>query len=152
MTAEQLSWYPSKVDWWLIPLLAAPPVSAIVVCVVSALAGETSALLVGLATAVFVGILYLGVVFPVRYGLDDHYLVVRFGLCRQRFPLAEITEVHRTSNPLSAPALSLDRLHVQFGPGRFEAAMISPAERNLFLDELAQKAGMKRDGDRLVRG
>ena len=86
-----------------------------------------------------------------RYGLDDTHLLVRFGLCRQRIVLADISEVHPTSNPLSSPALSLDRLHVQYGEGFFKAVMISPADRNRFLDDLAQKAGLKREGDRLIR-
>jgi hypothetical protein len=69
---------------------------------------------------------------------------VRFGICRQRIPLADISEVHPTHNLLSAPALSLDRLHVQHGHGLFKAVMISPADRNLFLDDLAQKAGLEK--------
>jgi hypothetical protein len=95
--------------------------------------------------------IYFGLVFPMRYGLDDTHLVVRFGVCRQRIPLAAITEVKPTHNPLSSPALSLDRLHVRFGQGVFKAVMISPTDRNRFLDELAQKTGLQREGDRLVR-
>jgi hypothetical protein len=81
----------------------------------------------------------------------EHHLLVRFGICRQRIPLADIAEVHPTHNPLSSPALSLDRLRVQYGQGFFKAVMISPADRNGFLDDLAHKAGLKREGDRLVR-
>ena len=151
MSAERLRWYPSKMDWWLVPVLCVPPVAAVAVCVGFALAGSTPGLLVGVAMALLVFGIYLGLVFPMRYGLGDTHLVVRFGLCRHRIPLAEITEVNPTSNPLSAPALSLDRLRVQFGQGIFKSVIISPADRNLFLDELAQKAGLKREGDRLSR-
>jgi hypothetical protein len=151
MSAEQLRWYPSKVDWWLVPVLCVPPVAAVAVCVAFALADSGSGLLVGVAVAVLVAGIYLGLVFPMRYGLDDTHLVVRFGICRQRIPLADISEVHPTHNPLSAPALSLDRLHVQYGQGFFKVVMISPADRNLFLDELAQRAGLRREGERLFR-
>ena len=151
MSAEQLRWYPSRIDWWLVPVLWLPPVAAVAVCVVFALAGSTPGLLVGIAMAVLVGCIYFGLVFPMRYGLGDTHLVVRFGICRQRIPLADISEVKPTSNPLGAPALSLDRLRVQFGQDVSKAVMISPADRNLFLDELAQKAGLKREGDRLFR-
>ena len=74
-----------------------------------------------------------------------------FGICRRRIPFADLSEVRPKSNPLSAPALSLDRLRVRFGRGAFRALMISPAARDLFLDELARKAGLKREGDRLFR-
>jgi hypothetical protein len=151
MSLEPVQWYPSKIDWWLAPLLCLPPAGVILVCVISAVTGEMSAMLVGLVAAVVIAGVYLGLVFPMRYGMDDTHLIVRFGLCRQRVPLADIREVHPTHNPLSSPALSLDRLRVQYGPGFFKAVMISPANRNAFLNELADKAGLERIGDRLVR-
>lgn len=151
MSAELLRWYPTKVDWWLVPVLCLPPLAAGAVCVVSALAGSTPGLLVGVAMAVVVLGIYLGLVFPMRYGVSDTHLVVRFGICRRRIPLAEITEVTPTSNPLGSPALSLDRVHVQFGQSVFKAVLVSPKDRDLFLDEVAQKAGLERAGDRLFR-
>ncbi|HEY8505537.1 MAG TPA: PH domain-containing protein [Gemmataceae bacterium] len=151
MSAEQLRWYRSKVDWWLVPVLCLPPAAAVAVCVASALAGSTPGLLAGVAMAVLVAGVYFGLVFPMRYGLDDTHLVVRFGVCRRHIPLAAISEVKPTSNPLSSPALSLDRLRVRFGRGVFKSVMISPADRDCFLDELARKAGLKREGDRLYR-
>jgi hypothetical protein len=68
-----------------------------------------------------------------------------------RIPLGDIVEVRPTRSPLSSPALSLDRLHIRFGEGFFKAAMISPADRQELLGELAARAGLQRDGDRLVR-
>jgi len=113
--------------------------------------GKMSDLPWAVGAVLFVCGIYFGLVFPLKYGLDETNLLVRFGLVRQRIPLVDISEVRPTHNPLSSPALSLDRLHVQYGPGFFKAVMISPADRNRFLDELAQKAGLKRQGDRLVR-
>jgi hypothetical protein len=146
-----MQWYPSKIDWWLVPVLCVPPVGVVTACGASVFAGSTQGLLVGVAAAVLVAGIFFGLVFPMRYGLDDAYLVVRFGVCRQRIPLADISEVRPTHNPLSAPALSLDRLHVQYGQGFFKAVMISPADRNGFLNDLARKAGLTRGGDRLAR-
>ncbi len=151
MTAEEPRWYPSKIDGWLVPVLCVPPVATVAVCVAAALAGSITNLLVGVAVAVFVAGLYFGLIVPVRYGLDDTQLIVRSGVCRQRIPLADISEVYPTRNPLSSPALSLDRLHVQTGKGVRKGVMISPADRDLFLDNLAQQAGLKREGDRLSR-
>ena len=151
MSAELLRWYPTKVDWWLVPVLCLPPVAAGAVCAASALAGSTPGLLVGGAMAVVVMGIYLGLVLPIRYRVSETHLIVRFGVCRRHIPLAEITEVKPTSNPLGAPALSLDRLRVQFGEGVFKAVLVSPKDRDLFLDELAQRAGLEREGDRLFR-
>ncbi len=151
MSAEPTHWYPSKVDWWLAPILCVPPMAAVAVCVAFALSGDTTGLLVGLAMVLVVSAIYFGLVFPMRYGINDTHLLVRFGICRQRVPLPDISEVRPTRNPLSSPALSLDRLHVRFGDSLFKAVMISPADRSRFLDELARKAGLKREGDRLFR-
>ncbi len=151
MATEQPRWYKSKIDWWLIPVLCIPPVVSIVVVVSFAIAGEMTGLLIGAAVAVFVAALYLGLVFPMRYGLNDTHLIIRHGICRQKILLTDIADVYPTRNPLSSPALSLDRLHIQFGEGFFKGVMISPAERETFLEELANKAGLKRQGDHLVR-
>lgn len=145
-----MHWYPSKIDWWLAPLLWLPPAASLTVCVTLLLQGSLTELPWGLATLLLVAGIYVGLVVPMRYGLDETHLVVRFGICRQRIVLADISAVTPTHNPLSAPALSLDRLRVQYGTGFFQAVMISPADRDQFLDELARKTGLKREGDRLI--
>ena len=151
MFAEPTQWYRSKVDWWIALVLCVLPVVSAVVPIALVLDGKTSELPWGIGGILFVGAIYFGLVFPMRYGLNDTHLLVRFGACCQRIPLVDILEVRSTHTPLSSPALSLDRLHVQYGQSFFKAVMISPADRNRFLDELAQKAGLKHEGDRLIR-
>jgi hypothetical protein len=151
MPGEPMQWYRSKVDWWLAVLLCLPPAASIAVCLALALNGKPSEVPWGVGVVLLVFGIYFGLVLPMRYGLDDAHLVVRFGVCRQRIALANIVEVHPTHNPLSAPALSLDRLHVQFGRGFFKAVRISPVDRDRFLQDLALRARLKREGDRLVR-
>jgi hypothetical protein len=126
-------------------------VAAVSVCTGFVISGAINDLLVGIAVAVFVAALYVGLLFPIRYGINDTHLIVRHGLCRYRIPLADISEVQPTRNPLSSPALSLDRLRIQFGQGFFKGVMISPAERDRFLNDPAERTGMKREGDRLLR-
>lgn len=151
LVGETTQWFRSKVDWWIFPLLCLPPLVSLAACVALVLGGKTSELPWGIAGVLLVFGIYFGLVFPMRYGLDDTHLLVRFGLCCRRIALIEILEVHPTRNPLSSPALSLDRLHVQFGQGWRKAVMISPADRSRFLDELARKGALKREGDRLFR-
>jgi|SRR5579872_836275 len=151
MSTTTTEWYPSKVDWWLVPLLSLAPVASIVACISLVLEGQLAALPWAVGGVLLVLGVYFGMVIPMTYGLDDTTLIVRFGICRQRIALADILEVRPTHNPLSSPALSLDRLRIQFGPGLFKAVMISPADRDRFLDDLAERAGLTREGDRLVR-
>jgi hypothetical protein len=150
--SEVTRWYPSKIDWWIALLLAFAPVMCAVAAVGTLLAGAGGAgAAVALGGAAFLAAIYLGLVFPMRYGITDESIVVRHGLVRQKIPLRDITEVYPTHNPLSAPALSLDRLYIRFGEGFFKAAMISPADKEGFLAELAARAGLSRDGERLTR-
>ena len=137
-------WFPSKVDWWLaLVLLLTPAVS-----LVAALSVPESERIIGLASVAFIAAIYLGLLFPMRYGIGDEHLIVRFGLVRKRIPLATIRHVRPTRNPLSSPALSLDRLRIEHDGG---AVMISPARRREFLAELEAAARLRRDGDALVR-
>jgi hypothetical protein len=98
-----------------------------------------------LSLLVMAGI-YGGLLFPLYYRLEASALLVRFGLVRQRIPYDAITAVRPTHNPLSSPALSLRRLRVDY---RRSFVMISPVRRDEFLDALAQRAGLVREGDKL---
>jgi len=84
-----------------------------------------------------------------EYWLDSENLTIGVGPLRSKIPLSEITEVFPTRNPLSAPAWSLDRLHVRFRSSRF-GALISPQRQQEFLLELARRApNLELEGDRL---
>jgi len=146
-----IHWYRSKIDWWLVPLLALPPIAAVVVSIAAWQAEDHSELIWAVGAIVLVAAFYFGLVFPIRYGIGADGLIVRFGLCRQNIAFSRITEVSPTRNPLSSPALSLDRLKIQFGQGLLQSVMISPSPREQFLEDLASHAGLTRRGDRLDR-
>ncbi len=144
-------WFRSKVDWWLVPLLCVAPGASVFAVADGVVRGDGRELMTGVIAMGITAVVYLGLVFPVRYGIGEGKLVVRFGLCRQSIPLEEIREVHRTRSPISSPALSLDRLRVRYGEGMFKAVMISPADREGFLRELGDRAGLVMEGEGLVR-
>jgi hypothetical protein len=146
-----IRWYPSKVDWWLPPVLALPIVAALGVCFSSIQYQSLASGLIGGIVLILVLGLYIGFIFPVRYGISASELILAFGRCRKSLPLSSIIEVAPTNNPLSAPALSFQRLRIQYRTGLLGYALISPREREAFLDELALGAGLIRSGDRLIR-
>lgn len=123
--------FPSKVDTWLALALLAG-VGAAIVGVLAA--GSV------LPWPVALVVLGLGCVLPVwllvstRYTLDDDKLVVRSGPFRWRVPIREIKSVTPTRCALSSPALSLDRLRIEYGDSR--SIMVSPKNRGGFLLEL----------------
>lgn len=143
--------YRSKTDWWLGAVLWV----SILAMVASAgslwVAGGSPVLSLGsaalfLALAAFIVWILRGT----RYELYPDRLLVRSGPLRWTVPLAAIEEVHPTRNPLSSPALSLDRLQVSYRGSRV-GIMISPEPRGAFLQDLAARAPhLELLGDRLI--
>lgn len=126
--------YRSKIDVWLIVVLAI----AIVVSLLAALAVLSVRSPAALAIAAFTAIIGAGL--PLWLLLSTHYtlgygqLVVRSGPFKWCIPVAEITSITPTSNPLSSPALSLDRLCIEYGPGK--SLMISPRDKEQFVRDI----------------
>lgn len=145
------TWYASKIDWWLALVICIPPLAAASVLVSALVAGNTSSLIVGAVTAGFVLCLYVGLLFPLRYGITASELVIQHGLIRRRISTIDIASVTPTRNPLSSPALSLDRIDIRYGEGFLGHVLISPADREAFLEELLQATSLRREGDKLLR-
>ena len=151
MEVDPIRWYKSKVDWWLAILLALPPIASMIVTILAIQRGNPMEMILGIGSMLFLAGIYFGLVFPMRYGIGSSHLIIRYGIFRQHVQFNDIVEVRPTRNPLSSPALSLDRLHIQFGSGIFKAVMISPTQREQFLADIAKSAGLDQVGNRLVR-
>lgn len=150
MADSDTEWFPSVVDTWLAVLLLALPLIPAATLLWAVLNAGEGAWAAALSIAIMVAI-YAGLIYPMRYGLARGHLIIRNGLMRQRIAYDDVISVYPTRNPLSSPALSNNRLAIQYGPGFFKRVMISPARRGEFLDALAERTGLVRDGDSLIR-
>ncbi len=136
--------YSTKKDLWLVIMIIFGGL---------VLMGQTTALLLTKgfnhrATWLMLGatIFYGGVIkllaYPIYYEITSSSLKIRSGLLlRYEIPVSSIVGVCPTRNPLSAPALSLDRLRIDYvkdGSSRF--MLISPENKDAFLGELAKVA------------
>lgn len=129
----------SKVDLWLIAVTAlSVATSTGALLAVFLKGGVPAAVLAGTALLLLVaGIgLPLWVLLGTRYELTPERLLIRCGPFRWTVPLREIRAVTPTRNPLSSPALSLDRLRIDYGRG--SSVMISPRDKDRFLADLAR--------------
>lgn len=88
----------------------------------------------GLVLLIGAFIIYLLV--TTRYTLTPQELLIASGPIQKRVPLASIISVAPSRNPLSSPALSLDRLEIRYG--KFDSVLISPADKAGFLTALHQ--------------
>jgi hypothetical protein len=126
----------SKVDTWLI-LVAALAAGASVGVAVALLREGGVPVVVMVPVVVVLGTgLPLWTLFGTCYELTPGRLRIRCGPFRWTVPLNEIRAVTPTSNPLSSPALSLDRLRIDYGRG--SSVMISPRDQARFLEEMGR--------------
>jgi len=90
----------------------------------------------GLLVALLLASIFLVVwtLLSTRYLLDATSLTVRSGPFFWMIPLRQIHAISRTRDPHTAPALSLQRLRIEYGAGR--SIMVSPREEAQFLAEL----------------
>ena len=78
--------------------------------------------------------------FGTGYALADNALQVRCGPMRQRIPLANIRYVRPCRSLMSAPALSVRRLHIGIQNGRVvDELPIAPADQARFIADLQQR-------------
>lgn len=120
--------YRSKVDIWLAVLIFGLFVYAAVEGII---AKDYEVLYVSLPVILLVISLY----WQIQYKIVNGQLEVKAGIFgTTKVPVAEIKSVHKTYNPLSAPALSIKRLEVKYG--RFDCLLISPQNKKAFIKEL----------------
>jgi membrane protein YdbS with pleckstrin-like domain len=150
-TDSNTTWFPSKIDGWLGVILVVAPLISFIGFLDPKVWESTTVLLIALAGPTVFALIYGLLVFPMRYGVSDDELIIRHGVVRQRAKLEKILSVEPTRNPLSSPALSLDRLKISTGPRMRDNIMISPADKEGFMRLLEQRSGLVREGGRLVR-
>ncbi len=132
--------YPSKVDWWLALLLVLMALWGVwnLIYGIIKLGEAPSMAWIMIGTGVFIGLMFGLMIWPIHYTLNSKELVIRFGIFKMRLKLETITGVVLSSNPLSAPAFSLARLKISHS-GWMKMALISPPDREAFMEDLASR-------------
>ena len=120
--------FKSKVDLWLATTLW----GSVVICFFPVFTedGLLIGLAIGITMATFIFLLWVNT----KYYIRDEYVVIKGIFKDTLIPIASITSVRPTRNPISAPALSIDRLEINHG--KYEFALISPLEKERFMEEL----------------
>ena len=132
--------FQSKIDAWVVALMvlaAAVMLRASYSAAASGAGGgvPVPVMVVGFAAGV---VLPLWILLASYYVVDGGNLLIRSGPFRWTLPLAGITRVVRTRSMLSGPALSLDRLLIEYGAGN--AVLVSPRDQDGFMRAIDQAA------------
>ncbi|QTN38353.1 PH domain-containing protein [Cryomorphaceae bacterium] len=121
--------YRSKVNIPLALVVFVPIIAGLILTLSERTWG--AAAIMGL-TLVFLSAMYLTTFYAITAEQD---LVVRGGpFISRRIPIANINRLQKTRTILAGPALSMDRLYVQFDQG--DAVVISPVRKSEFIDAL----------------
>lgn len=132
------AFFVSKVDAWISGIAMAAGFTCLSIAAPMVLFSTSSA-----ERAVLAGIVLVTLVLPIWLLLDTNYTVtgeelrIRSGPFRWRISLNEVRAVSPSRSWLSSPALSLDRIRVQYGAAR--SVLVSPREKQRFVDCLRER-------------
>ena len=125
--------FSSKIDLWLLLVL----LLAIAVCTIAAFGSLRTGNWLSAIVVLVVGAgLPVWLLLSTHYTITDETLVVRSGPFSWRVELTAISSIQPTSNPVSSPALSLDRLAIHYGNGK--RLLVSPQDQEGFRAAIGQ--------------
>ena len=127
----------SKIDLWLLIVLVTTAVIPITQAMAALQNGANwipQALISGL-----LGVSFLWLLFSTKYTINQDTLIIQSGPFRWRIPKKEITQVTPSKSLISSPALSLDRLRIEYAGGR-KSILISPKDKSGFLQAVSVTA------------
>ncbi len=130
--------FKSKVDRWILVLiLVVIVVQVVAVTAAIAEAGEPGMITSLILAMIGIVALMVWLLLGTHYTVDRGIIRIVSGPFRWKVPVEDITSVRATRNPLSSPALSLDRLSIRYGKRR--RIMISPADKAGFLKAIGHE-------------
>ncbi len=144
--------FPSKRDLWLVIVLWGAAL-ALVYASIDVARSPTPAMFKALFLLICIpsAVLIPWILYGTSYTLTEEALLMRCGPFRNRVLVSAIQAVTPSRNPMSSPACSLDRLHIQYRGSRL-GILVSPADKQSFLQDLAGlDPQLSLQGDRIVR-
>jgi hypothetical protein len=134
--------YTSKIDTWLALVLVGAVAACLIAFVFALRTGSTTAVVATLPALIIGAGLPIWLMTSTAYTLSSTTLLVKSGPFKWQVPIEQIASITPTSNPLSSPALSLDRLRIDYGRG--QSIMISPKDKDQFIQDLEARRGRNR--------
>ena len=125
----------SKIDWWLLIVI----LTGVAACLwgIGAIWDANSVVFWPVALILALGsLLPIWFLVSLRYYLSDEVLRVRFGPRQWKIAIRDITSVSPTNDAKTGPALSFDRLLIEYGENK---VLISPEPRAEFLRQLEHR-------------
>lgn len=75
--------------------------------------------------------------FQTYYEVEENALIIVSGPKKKKINIQDIESIKRTLNPLTGPALSMDRMSIKYGP--YQSVLVSPKEKKAFIDAILKQ-------------
>lgn len=130
----------SKIDWWLL-LIFVFITANILMKIYEAnhhysLASNFPHLII---YSLIIFLIWLPI-FNTYYMVENNTLIIKSLVFRWKINIDDITQIEPTHNPLSSPALSLDRLKIYYMKnGEISSVMISPKDKERFFQAINKR-------------
>jgi len=130
----------SKIDWWLL-LIFIVITANIIMKIYEAnhhysLASNFPHLII---YSLIIFVIWLPI-FNTYYVVENDTLIIKSLVFRWKINIKDITQIQPTHNPLSSPALSLDRLKIYYMKnGEVASVMISPKDKEGFFQAINKR-------------
>ncbi|MDO7192917.1 PH domain-containing protein [Acinetobacter nosocomialis] len=134
----------SKIDWWLLLIFV-----VITANIIFKIYQEVhhSSIGTNFSHLIIYSLVIVVIWFPIfstYYVVENSTLVIKSLVFRWKINIDDIIQIEPTYNPLSSPALSLDRLKISYMKnGRIAKVMISPKDKEGFLNTLRKNPNAK---------
>lgn len=131
--------FSSKIDWWLMVIVLLSTLIAATATYAWARRTRSPAkkILLSSALVAIVGV-PAWILMSTNYTLHEEHLDVRSGPFRWNILLNDVHAVSPSSSASASPALSLDRLRIDYGNNR--SVLVSPADQEAFSSAIANVA------------
>ena len=128
--------FESKRDLWIVLLMRVTPL--VVLATVGgawyATRHEVRGPMIGAVLVIlFQFVFFESIMRSTYYVIEGDTLLIRCSMITWRVPIKEITSITPTRSAVSSPALSLDRLRIEYDDS---VILVSPAEKQRFIDSL----------------
>lgn len=130
----------SKIDWWLLLIFIVITANIVIkIYETNHLYSLASSFPHLIIYSLVIFIIWLPI-FNTYYVVENNTLVIKSLVFRWKINLNDITQIEPTHNPLSSPALSLDRLKIYYMKnGKIATVMISPKNKEAFLQAINKR-------------
>ena len=127
----------SKKEWWVLAFVICMTGLIVQLLVTMYAKGNILAYPVHAATYMLTVIVLWWPILNTRYIVDDEYLIIHSMFLKWKIKRSDIQGISTTNNSVASPALSLDRLKVDYiKDGKAKFVLISPKAKTAFLTAL----------------